>query len=117
MSLIVYGIKNCDTMKKTFSFLEAEGIEYDFVDYKKKAPSEDLLLKFESIVGIESLINKRGTTFRKLTDSEKSLLENRESAIKILMEKSSMIKRPIVEFPSGQLVLGFDPEEIKLKNK
>ena len=112
MRLIVYGIKNCDTMKKTFSFLESEGIEYDFVDYKKIAPSEDLLLKFESIVGLESLINKKGTTFRKLTDSEKSLLENKESAIKILMEKSSMIKRPIVEFLDGNLVLGFEPEKI-----
>lgn len=104
-------------MKKTFSFLEAEGIEFDFVDYKKEAPSEELLLKFESKVGLESLINKRGTTFRKLTDSEKYLLENKASAIKILMEKSSMIKRPILEFPNGKLVLGFEPEQIKSKNQ
>ena len=115
MSLIVYGIKNCNTMKKTFSFLESEGIDYQFVDYKKKVPSKDLLLTFEAKVGLESLINKRGTTFRKLTDSEKLLLEDKESALKILMEKSSMIKRPIIAFPDGNLVLGFEPDEIKTK--
>ena len=115
MQLRIYGIKNCNTMKKTFDFLESEGIEYEFVDYKKQAPSAALLVKFADKVGFKSLINKRGTTYRKLDDADKEKLESEKSALAVLTEKSSMIKRPIVEFPNGDLVLGFEPEEIKGK--
>lgn len=115
MQLRIYGIKNCNTMKKTFDFLESEGIEYEFVDYKKQAPSAALLVKFADKVGFEALINKRGTTYRKLDDADKEKLESENSALAVLAEKSSMIKRPIVEFPNGDLVLGFEPEEIKGK--
>ncbi|MCH7403088.1 Spx/MgsR family RNA polymerase-binding regulatory protein [Belliella kenyensis] len=102
-------------MKKTFDFLESEGIEYEFVDYKKQAPDAALLVKFADKVGFESLINKRGTTYRKLEDSDKEKLESEKSALAVLAEKSSMIKRPIVEFPNGDLILGFEPDEIKGK--
>ncbi len=115
MQLRIYGIKNCNTMKKTFDFLESEGIEYDFVDYKKQVPDAALLLKFADKVGFEALINKRGTTYRKLDDADKEKLESENSALAVLAEKSSMIKRPIIEFPNGDLVLGFEPEEIKGK--
>ncbi|MDN3602257.1 Spx/MgsR family RNA polymerase-binding regulatory protein [Belliella kenyensis] len=115
MQLRIYGIKNCNTMKKTFDFLESEGIEYEFVDYKKQAPDAALLVKFADKVGFESLINKRGTTYRKLEDSDKEKLESEKSALAVLAEKSSMIKRPIVEFPNGDLILGFEPDEIKGK--
>lgn len=115
MNLRVYGIKNCNTMKKTFDFLENEGIKYEFVDYKKKAPDTELLNAFADKVGFEALINKKGTTYRKLEDREKKLLEKKEAALAILTEKSSMIKRPIVEFPDGSLILGFEPEQIKGK--
>lgn len=117
MKLLVYGIKNCNTMKKTFDFLNEEGIEYEFIDYKKTAPDTALLKKFISKVGLESLINKRGTTYKKVTDPEKAALENADSAMAILIEKSSMIKRPIIEFPNGELVLGFEPNGIKTKLK
>lgn len=115
MQLRIYGIKNCNTMKKTFDFLASEGIEHEFVDYKKQVPSAALLVKFADKVGFESLINKRGTTYRKLDDADKEKLESENSALTVLAEKSSMIKRPIVEFPNGDLVLGFEPEEIKAK--
>ncbi|WP_306413694.1 Spx/MgsR family RNA polymerase-binding regulatory protein [Cecembia lonarensis] len=115
MNLRVYGIKNCNTMKKTFDFLESEGIEYEFIDYKKQAPDAALLVKFADKVGFEALINKRGTTYRKLDDVDKEKLDSERSALAVLAEKSSMIKRPIVEFPNGNLVLGFEPDQIKEK--
>ncbi|WP_291781388.1 Spx/MgsR family RNA polymerase-binding regulatory protein [Cecembia sp.] len=115
MNLRVYGIKNCNTMKKTFDFLGNEGVNYEFVDYKKKAPGTELLNSFAEKVGFEALVNKKGTTYRKLEDREKELLGSKESALAILTEKSSMIKRPIVEFPDGSLILGFEPEQIKGK--
>ncbi|MFN3800626.1 Spx/MgsR family RNA polymerase-binding regulatory protein [Belliella pelovolcani] len=115
MQLKIYGIKNCNTMKKTFEFLESEGIEYEFIDYKKQAPDAALLVKFADKVGFETLINKRGTTYRKLDDADNEKLESEKSALVMLAEKSSMIKRPIIEFPNGDLILGFEPEEIKGK--
>lgn len=115
MELKIYGIKNCNTMKKTFDFLENEGIDYEFTDYKKSAPDAGLLVKFADKVGFEKLINKKGMTYRKLSEEEKVKLESEDSALAILSEKSSMIKRPIVLFPDGEIVLGFDPEAIKEK--
>lgn len=115
MSLKIYGIKNCDTMKKTFNFLEEKGIGYEFIDYKKQAPDKTLLGKFANKVGMESLVNKKGTTYKKLSEEEKATLENETSAFELLGAKSSMIKRPIVEFPNGDLILGFEPEAILKK--
>lgn len=115
MDIRVYGIKNCNTMKKTFVFLNEKKVDYQFIDYKKQAPDAGLLVKFADKVGFENLINKRGTTYRKLNDEEKQLLEKEKSALALLSEKSSMIKRPILEFPSGDLVLGFEPQEIEQK--
>ncbi len=115
MRVIVYGIKNCDTMKKTFRFLEDEGIDYDFVDYKKQSPDEGLMVRFSDKLGYETLINKKGTTYRKLSDEEKQQLEDEETALSMLIQKSSMIKRPIIEFSDESLVAGFDPESIREK--
>lgn len=115
MELRIYGIKNCNTMKKTFDFLKEKGVDYQFTDYKKEAPDAELLVKFAEKVGYEKLINKKGMTYRKLTDEEKSSLENEKESLALLSKKSSMIKRPIIEFPNGDLVLGFDPEAIEAK--
>ncbi|RZS96165.1 Spx/MgsR family RNA polymerase-binding regulatory protein [Cecembia calidifontis] len=112
MKLRVYGIKNCDTMKKTFVFLENKGLDYEFIDYKKNAPDTALLSGFADKVGFENLINKKGTTYRKLDDQEKKDLETKSNAIALLSEKSSMIKRPIIEFPDGSILLGLNEEEI-----
>jgi len=112
MPLKIYGIKNCDTMKKTFTFLEENGIEYEFIDYKKHAPDNSLLKRFTLQVGLESLVNKKGTTYKKLTDEEKYSLDKENTAFALLIAKSSMIKRPIVEFPDGHLILGFEPDAI-----
>ena len=104
-------------MKKTFRLLEGEDIDYEFVDYKKSKPTEALLTGFLAHAGLEELINKKGTTFRKLTDQEKAQLGDVSAAIPLLMENSSMIKRPIIQFPSGELVVGLKEEEILDKAK
>ena len=115
MSVKVYGIKNCNTMKKAFDFLNEKGVSYEFIDYKKQKPSPDLLEGFLKKTSLESLVNRQGTTFRKMDDAQKVALEKKESAIPILVENSSMIKRPVIIYPDGSLTLGFDPEKIEEK--
>ncbi|MGY6559562.1 MAG: Spx/MgsR family RNA polymerase-binding regulatory protein [Nitritalea sp.] len=115
MTLKVYGIKNCSTMKKTFDFLAEEGVDYEFIDYKKAAPSEDLLREFIGKTGLEAVINKKGMTYRKLDAAAKASVEDELGALKVLADKSSMIKRPIIAYPDGSITLGFDPEAIKAK--
>lgn len=112
MRVKVYGIKNCSTMKKTFGLLEHEGIGYDFIDYKKEGPDKELLNRFTDRIGLEALINKRGTTYKRLSDEQKGQLDNHSGAFPIMMENSSMIKRPVIEFPDGELIVGFQEAEI-----
>ncbi|MCS5489767.1 Spx/MgsR family RNA polymerase-binding regulatory protein [Algoriphagus limi] len=115
MSLFVYGIKNCNTMKKTFDFLESQGVKYDFIDYKKQKPTPELLQSFIEKAGLESVINKKGMTYRKMDESQRKALEKANTAIPVLADNSSMIKRPIILYPDGSITLGFDSEEISQK--
>src|SRR5690606_26904672 len=101
-----------DTMKKTFQLFEREKVGYQFVDYKKVSPNEALLLHFLERCSLDDLINKRGTTYRKLGDESKELLKSRETAIPLLINHSSMIKRPIVQFPNGKIVIGLQEKEL-----
>ncbi|EAZ80168.2 Spx/MgsR family RNA polymerase-binding regulatory protein [Algoriphagus machipongonensis] len=112
MSVKVYGIKNCNTMKKTFDYLQEKGVSYEFYDYKKEKPTISLLEGFLEKTDIDSLINRKGMTFRKLDDETKEALNNQKQALEILTEKSSMIKRPVITYPDGSLTLGFVPELI-----
>lgn len=112
MSIKVYGIKNCNTMKKTFQLLDREGVSYEFIDYKKQKPSRELLEGFSQKAGLDQLVNKKGTTYRKLSEDQKGALETKTTAIPLMIENSSMIKRPIVQFPDGELILGLQEEEI-----
>lgn len=115
MAIKVYGIKNCDTMKKAFTFLEEKGVSYDFIDYKKQKPTQELLEGFLAKTTLESLVNKQGTTYRKMDDSQKAALEQKETALPLLIENSSMIKRPIITYPDGSLTMGFVPDQISQK--
>lgn len=115
MILKVYGIKNCDTMKKTFTFLEEKGVAYDFIDYKKQKPSAELLTSFLEKTPLASLVNKQGTTYKKMEEAQKAALENAETALPILMDNSSMIKRPLIVYPDGSVTLGFVPDQIEGK--
>lgn len=113
----VYGIKNCDTMKKTFAFLEEKGISYEFIDYKKQAPSTDLLRGFLSKTSLETLVNRQGTTYKKLGDTQKEALLQESTALPILAAQPSMIKRPLIEYTDGSVTLGFVPDKIAAKLK
>ena len=115
MSIKVYGIKNCNTMKKAFDFLTERGIEYEFIDYKKQKPSAELLESFLKKTPLETLVNKQGNTYRKMDDAQKLELEKEDTAIPILIENSSMIKRPVITYSDGSMTLGFVPEQIEGK--
>jgi arsenate reductase len=103
----LYGIPNCDTVKKARAWLEAHGVDYEFHDYKKHGVDEALLAKWMKQAGWESVVNRKGITWRKLTDAEKAKVKDDQSAIAFLVEKPSAIKRPGFEV-KGKLVLGFD---------
>jgi len=98
----IYGISNCDTMKKARKWLEANGVDYVFHDYKKLGVPEKKLKSWVKQAGWDTVLNKRGTTWRKLDDNLKDNIDS-ESAIKIMLENPSIIKRPILE--SGKILL------------
>lgn len=102
-------------MKKTFAFLEAKGSAYVFIDYKKQAPDADLLRGFIDKRGLATVINRQGTTYKKMGDAEKEALEQVETALPILIAHPSMIKRPIIVYPDQSITLGFLPELIDSK--
>ena len=106
--LEMYGIASCDTVKKARKWLDANGIEYTFHDYKKEGVDAGKLASWSDAVGWEVLLNKRGTTFRKLSDADKVDIDRRK-ATALLLQHPSMIKRPVVEHENGVLV-GFNEE-------
>lgn len=119
MTITIYGIKSCSTMKKAFTKLDELGVSYDFHDYKKQGIDKESVQRWVDELGIDKILNKRGTTWRKLTDEQKQAAdENVNNAIDLLIENTSMIKRPIVEGQladknNGQLILlcGFNAAE------
>jgi Spx/MgsR family transcriptional regulator len=106
--IALYGIKNCDTMKKARAWLDAHHVAYHFHDYKAEGADRARLLKWIEAVGWEVLLNRAGTTFRKLPDEAKAGIDQTK-AVALMLEQPSMIKRPVLEYPGGILV-GFAPE-------
>jgi Spx/MgsR family transcriptional regulator len=104
----LYGIKNCDTMKKAFAWCEANHISYEFHDYKKQGVPRDRLVQWCRVLGWKTLINSRGPTWRKLSP-EQQAITTQSAAVALMMEFPSVIRRPIVENDSGQILVGFDP--------
>ena len=109
MSVILYGIPNCDTVKKARTWLDARGIAYAFHDYKKAAADPAKLAAWCKAAGLEKVLNRAGTTFKKLPDADKQGLDEAR-AIALMAANPSCIKRPIVEHPGGLLV-GFMADE------
>ena len=98
MTITIYGIKSCSTMKKAFTKLDELGVSYNFHDYKKKGIDKETIQRWVDSLGIDKVLNKRGTTWRKLEDTQKQAAEaNLDNAINLLVENTSIIKRPIVE--------------------
>jgi arsenate reductase len=108
----IYGIKNCDTMKKARAWLDKHKVEYAFHDYKTVGIARAKVEGWAKQAGWESLINRAGTTFRKLPDKDKNGLTEKK-AIALMLAQPSMIKRPVLELESGKLLVGFVPETYK----
>ena len=109
MKTILYGIKNCDTMKKARAWLDSHGVAYEFHDYKVSGIDKATLERWADVVGWETLLNRAGTTFRKLPEKQKTDL-TRAKAIQLMLEQPSMIKRPVLE-RGKKLLVGFSPEK------
>jgi len=105
----LYGIPNCDTVKKARRWLDDQRVEYAFHDFKKESVRPDRLARWARAVGWERLLNRRGTTFRKLGEEDKRDLDEAK-ALALMAEHPSLIKRPVVE-AGAQVFVGFSPEE------
>lgn len=108
MTTTLHGIRNCDTMKKAWTWLDDKGIAYAFHDYKKQGIDRATLEGWVDQLGWEPLLNRAGTTFKKLSDGDKQGID-RAKAIELMLAQPSMIKRPVLDV-GGRLTVGFKPE-------
>lgn len=108
MTTRLYGIKNCDTMKKAFDWLKAHDIVYDFHDYKASGIDEASLTRWCAALGWDKVLNRAGTTFKKLDEADRADVDEAK-AIRLMLAQPSMIKRPVLDV-DGKLMLGFKPE-------
>lgn len=109
--MTLYGIKNCNTVKSAVDWLKKNNVEFEFHDYKKSGITADKLKDWSKQVGWESLVNKRGTTWRQLDEAVQSKITNERAAIELMKEKTSVIKRPLIEEKGKVILLGFDEGE------
>jgi arsenate reductase len=107
-AITIYGVKNCDTMKKARAWLDKRGVAYVFHDYKTEGIDKARLQNWATAAGWETLLNKAGTTFRKLPDKDKDGITEKK-AIALMLAQPSMIKRPVLN-AGGKLTVGFKPE-------
>ena len=110
MAIAIYGIKNCDTMKKTRAWLDKHKVDYAFHDYKAAGIERERLERWAKKVGWETLLNRAGTTFKKLPDKDKAGVTEAK-AIALMLKQPSMIKRPVLDTGGGKLLVGFKPEQ------
>jgi Spx/MgsR family transcriptional regulator len=108
--ITIYGIKNCNTMKKARAWLDKQGVDYSFHDYRTAGIQREQIERWEKKVGWETLLNRAGTTFRKLPDKDKAAL-NAKRAMALMLAQPSMIKRPVLDLGGGKLLVGFAPEQ------
>lgn len=105
---ILYGIKNCDTVKKATTWLTSHQIAFDFHDYKTQSITESKLKAWCAQVGWEVLLNKKGTTWRKLDEQTQASVTNEKAAIAVMLANTSIIKRPVIEKKDKVVAVGFD---------
>ncbi|MEY2863800.1 MAG: hypothetical protein RLY58_1507 [Pseudomonadota bacterium] len=109
MTATIYGIKACDSMKKAFALLDELAVGYEFHDYKKHGIDADILSGWVAQLGLDAVLNRRGTTWRKLTEDQKAQADSMAGAIALMQAQPSMIKRPML-CHQGQLMAGFDAD-------
>ncbi|OAT46387.1 glutathione-dependent thiol reductase [Proteus hauseri ATCC 700826] len=107
----MYGIKNCDTIKKAIKWLDENHIPYVFHDYRKDGLTEALLRSFTENIDWQTLVNKRGTTWRQLSDDEKNAITDTTSAIALMLDKPAVIKRPILVASDNRFLVGFNTND------
>lgn len=112
MALIVYGIPNCNTVKKARTWLDEQGCPYQFHDYKKQGVPAERLDAWMAAVGWEKLVNRQGTTWRQLDDATKAAVTDAAAARALMLDKASVIKRPVIEQDGRVLAVGFEPEAL-----
>lgn len=105
----VYGITNCNTVKKALDWLKANNVKYEFHDFKKLGVSGEKLREWDQKAGYEKFLNKQGLTWKQLDPQVKESVKNSDDALKLLQQKTSMIKRPVIE-DGGFLFFGFDED-------
>src|SRR5258708_34367502 len=110
MAIAIYGIKNCDTMKKARAWLDKHKVDYAFHDYKAAGIERERLERWAKKVGWETLLNRAGTPFKKLPDKDKAG-GTEAKAIAQMLNQPSMIKRPVLDTGGGKLLVGFKPEQ------
>lgn len=108
---VVYGIPNCDTVKKARTWLESHGVAFEFHDFKKAGLTAALLKTWLADVPLEVLLNRRGTTWRALSDDAKAAAETQQGAIALMVEKPSVVKRPVVVVEGRVKSVGFSADE------
>ena len=113
--MIVYGIKNCDAVKKTLNWLKANNKVFEFHDYKKEGITTEKLQSWCSQVGWENLLNRRGTTWRKLDEETRNTVTDETQAINVMLTNTSIIKRPVIEKDGKVLMVGFDEASYSAK--
>ena len=111
--ITIYGIPNCDTVKKAQTWLKNNSIDFEFHDYKKRGIDAKKLSEWLEVYDITKLINRAGSTWRQLTDEQKAEISDNSSAIELMMAKPSIIKRPLVEKDGKAVVLGFNIAEFE----
>ena len=108
--ITLYGIPNCDTVKKARSWLTEHGVDYSFHDFKKQGVPEAQLDTWLAAVGWETLVNRKGTMWRKLDAATQAAVVDAASARALVLTQASVIKRPVVEWADGQITVGFKPD-------
>ena len=105
---ILYGIPNCDTVKRARDWLAGRGVAYEFHDFKKQGVPADHLAAWAQAAGWERVLNRKGTTWRKLPEAQQASVVDAASAQALMREQASVIKRPVVEWDDGRITVGFD---------
>ena len=113
--MIVYGIKNCDTVRKALNWLKANNKAFEFHDYKKEGITTEKLQSWCSQVGWENLLNRRGTTWRKLDEETRNAVTDETQAVNVMLTNTSIIKRPVIEKDGKVLMVGFDEASYSAK--
>jgi len=111
--MIIYGIPNCNSVKKAQTWLTEKGLSYEFHDFKKKGITAEKLDEWCNAFGWENVLNKKGTTWRKLSPEEQQAVNSQDTAIAVMLKNNSAIKRPVIEQKGRAILLGFNEEQYR----